>query len=148
MARVAASKKISIPGATSSEISDYAVPSIKRSPDYFIIHCGTNDLATQNPYIISQNIINISQQINNKLPNTKVYISSLIKIEDKPFLNPKIDFVNDLLIKESDSKGYKFINNSNIDVNDLNGSKLHLNKKGTSKLASNFIQNIKSDLSI
>ena len=146
--KLAKTSKISISGVTSGEILDYAVPSIKRKVDYFIIHCGAKDLMLLTCHLISKNIFSITNIIKESLLNTKVFISSIIKRGDKPFLNNRINQVNDILNKESESRGYCLINNDNIEEDDLNGSMLHLSKRGTSKLALNIIQNIKPDLLI
>ncbi len=61
---------------------------------------------------------------------------------------PKIEITNDILQNKSITQDFTYLNNRNIDCDDLNGSKLHQNKQGTSKLASKFIKCIKSDMVI
>ena len=46
-------------------------------------------------------------------------------------------------LKNSLGKDIKIIEHANIEIEHLNYSKLHLNKRGTGRLAYNFIQHIK-----
>ena len=59
--------------------------------------------------------------------------SSVIYRKDKNLQDERNE-VNMKLKKYCEGKGFVFIENTNIDESDLNNSKLHLNKKGTSIL--------------
>ena len=48
--------------------------------------------------------------------------------------------VNEKLKEMSSRNGFHFIDNSHIDGSSLNGSKLHLNAKGSAYLATSFIK--------
>ena len=68
--------------------------------------------------------------------------SGLIQRDDHHFCGP-IEEVNGKLKRYCESKGYRFVENSNIDGSFLNCSKLHLNKKGTASLSRNIVNILK-----
>ena len=57
--------------------------------------------------------------------------SGLIQRKDHDFPE-QIEEINGKLKRYCESKGYRFVENSNVDGGFLNRSKLHLNKNGTS----------------
>ena len=125
------------PGATTEDITDYIKPSIRKKPDFLLVHSGTNDLT---------NGINTMTKIRKLLPRSRKWImerkiklgfSSIICREDDDETD-EITAVNDRLQKYCLSKGLLFVDNSNIDASCLNRDKLHLNRQGTSILADNF----------
>ena len=75
--------------------------------------------------------------INEKSPNTKVTVSGLI-IRKGFNLNSKIKSINNLLKLTCEANNWSFIDNSNLDESCLNAGGLHLNRKGSSYLRSNF----------
>ena len=64
-------------------------------------------------------------------------ISGIVKRGDK--LNGKAEMVNEILKASCQSRNIGFINHDNITRDDLNLSKLHLNKRGAEKLSSDFL---------
>ncbi len=142
--RTSAFKSISISGAKTNDLSHHIIPSIQRSPDSIIIHGGSNDLREQNAERISSNIINLANTVSSQSPNTKVFISSIIHRQDNTHLNQEIYKANNLLKDLCTKKEIIFIDNDNITFSDLNNSGLHLNKPGTSKLAKNIIDSVKT----
>ena len=54
-------------------------------------------------------------------------------------LDGKAQAVNQILEASCRTRNIPFIDNKNISLGDLNGSDLHLNKAGTSKLTANII---------
>ena len=51
----------SISGATTADMEDYTKPSVRKSPDHFILHVGTNDLsANKSPLETANEIINLA----------------------------------------------------------------------------------------
>ena len=78
-----------------------------------------------------------------KFPNSRIAISALTHREDLD-LSAKLHDVNGNLKSLSESNNFTFIDNSIIDNSCLNGSKLHLNSKGSSLLAVKFINFIRS----
>ena len=69
---------------------------------------------------------------------TKLAISDIIKRFDRN-LDDEINNLNDRLRKYCESSDMIFINNENRDKNCLNGSRLHLNKKGNAIFAKNIM---------
>ena len=126
----------SFSGATTECMYDYVKPSLKYKPDVVILHTGTNDLRREDePVTIVNNIIELVKNIHSD--TTNVIISGITARNDK--LQDKVNRVNSLLETECNKRNIGFIKNENIDPgNDLNRSKLHLSRRGTSKLAINF----------
>ena len=127
----------SFPGATITDMKDYAKPSKRYNPDLFILHAGSNDLrSTKSPDEISEEIVKLGLDI--KMDKNEVIISSIVCRNDK--LNEKASKVNDLLKIKTSKYALGYINNSNICIHKhLNGSGLHLNHLGTVALANNFL---------
>ena len=128
----------SFPGANIDAMNSYVCPAMKKSPSRIILHCGTNDLNTnQSPWTIAEDIIELAKAMENK--DTEVLVSSIVQRRDK--LNGKALEVNKALERECERMRLGFIDNSNIDPEShLNGSGLHLNMEGTIILANNFIR--------
>ena len=72
---------------------------------------------------------------------TEIMFSALIQREYHDFRNP-IEELNGKL-RSFESKGHRFVENSNIDGGFLNRSKIHLNKKGTALLSRNIASVLK-----
>ena len=128
----------SFPGANIDAMNSYVCPTMKKSPSRIILHCGTNDLNTnQSPWTIAEDIIELAKAMENK--DTEVLVSSIVQRRDK--FNGKALEVNKALERECERMRLGFIDNSNIDPKShLNGSGLHLNVEGTIILANNFIR--------
>ena len=81
-------------GAKTQCMEDYIKPTIKLSPNQIIIHCDTNNLASnEEPKTIADNIINLA--MNAKSDNHKVAISGIFPRRDRH--NQKAKQVNDIL---------------------------------------------------
>ena len=111
------------PGASTHDLMDYVNPAMRKKPKALVIHTGTND---------------IQQEI-----NTMKMIKKLVKVlkelnsEDHDFRD-QIEEINGKLERYFESKGYRFVENSNIDGGFLNHCKLHLNIKSTALLSRNI----------
>ena len=128
------------PGATTACMQHYSNPSLARKPETVILHVGTNDLSsTDSASQISNNIIKLAKKC--EKAGAKVMISSLVCRGDQ--LNGKVDSVNDILRRSCQSRNIGFIDHNNINLNDLNGSKIHMKKSGDKKMTENFIYFIK-----
>ena len=126
----------SFPGATIECMKDYIQPTLRKNPDRIIIHIGTNDLKSEiTASKLSKNIINLAKSCSDA--GSVVAISSLITRGDN--LKGKLEAVNEILKKSCSDRNIGFIEHGNILENDLNGSKIHLNKKGSDKLDNNII---------
>ena len=113
---------------------------LERKPFHVIVHCGTNDLAQgASCNEVIQQITNLTRNIVNN--GMICSVSMLTKRTDG--LNPLVNQVNNLLEKALKSETHiDIINNEAIKEYHLNGSGLHLNRKGDGALARNFINHI------
>ena len=88
----------SFSGATVSCMEDYMKPSIKNSPDHFILHVGTNDLYSENSSMeMAESITNKAFRLKNEMHDVGVSII-VLRTHDKK-LNEKGMQVN-LHLKE------------------------------------------------
>ena len=106
-------------GATTRDIIDHIKPVVRKRPSCVIIHSGTHDL-TQGIDTI-ENMKSIIEETRQKSPDTEILRKNLAKE-----LNVQV------------------IDNSNVDESCLNRKQLHLNRRGDSVLANNYIKFIKS----
>ena len=98
-------------GSTKEDMMTYIKPPLKRSPDRFIIHVGTNDLRShQNPETIARNIEEVAN--NSKTDTNKVLISSIVPRRDN--LNGKGRHVNMFLKKFCMENDFCYVNHGNI----------------------------------
>ena len=75
-----------------------------------------------------------------------ISISGLINRSDDEALACKVPDVNKVLKECCKQKNWGFVDHSNISITShLNRSGLHLNKKGTTRLAQNFINHLRVD---
>ena len=142
MARDNRLKVHSFSGATASEMEYFIKPLLERKPSHVIIHCGTNDLAQgASCNEVIQRITNLTRNIVSN--GMTCSVSMLTKRTDG--LNPLVNQVNNLLEKAFESEArINIINNEAINEYHLNGSGLHLNRKGDAALTRNFINHIKN----
>ena len=73
-------------------------------------------------------------------PNTKLVFSSILIRKDKKDISKKVTDINSRLKNYCQQKHLDFIDNSNILEEHLGNRKLHLNKRGNSVLANNFMK--------
>ena len=121
---------------------DYVKPSVRSSPDHFILHVGTNDLSSnKSPEQIARSIIDLAASIKNEKHD--VSISNFIIRADDEKLEEKRCEVNSFLGKLCKEKNYDLIDHSTrIKRNHLNKEKLHLNKKDTKLLSDIFVKEL------
>ena len=102
-----------------------------------IVHSGKNNLPSDS---VESRVSKTEKalKIRNKFQTSKIGISSLTHTEDS--VSTKLSEVNEKLKEMSSRNGFHFIDNSLIDGSCLNGSKLHLNSKGSAYLATSFIK--------
>ena len=124
-------------------MQDHVKSTLQENPDQIIDYVGTNDLASNKlPEQITQSIIGVATSL--KSDTCDVLVSSITEKRSTP--------------QESSRGKYSFkgvmerkklicINHDKkITVKHLNGSKLHLNKKGTSILSNTFVGSISNAL--
>jgi lysophospholipase L1-like esterase len=131
-------------GANVADMRYYVKPAISRSPDYLLLHVGTNDLKRQTPQQIAGSISTLCQEIVKESPNTKIVLSKVITRSDDPSLNSKINELNCKLSQVCHNNKWGILNHTNITADHLNPYGLHLNKQGTAKLAKNIIDYFKN----
>ena len=114
----------SFSGATTDDVSFYAIPQSRTKPDKMIIHTGVNDLINENNNKkVAQDIIALAESI--KTEEIQVSISGLIHTADKK--NDRIDSINKIIKDACLKRHLGFIDNGNIDYQrHLNQSGLHL----------------------
>ena len=132
------------PGARVKDCYDYFKPPLKSNPDEIIVHVGTNDLNEMCARDTAENVVNLVRWIESSVPNAKISISEITHRCDRDDMASKVAEANQIIAKFCGQQSWKLINHKNIDAKCLNRSNLHLNKKGTSFLSSNFINNIKN----
>ena len=124
-------------GATTEDMLDFIKPTVRKRPEQIILHVGTNDLT--NGIDTTKNLKKLINFIKDQSPSTSVCLSSLITRSDKKGLDVKIIDLNKKLIKLCNDNDLDFIDNKNINAGYLSKKKLHLNQKGLSLLANNFM---------
>ena len=135
----------SFPGANIQDMKDYIKPALRNNPDRIILHVGTNDLRSKDATSIVNEVHELCKEIKKNKPATQITISEIISREDNHMLQTKVSDVNNLLkslIKKPEI--YGLLSHNNIDKKGLNAYGLHLNRLGTSLLAKNIINHIKS----
>ena len=72
------------PGATTRDILNHIKPTLRKKPDVVIVHCGTNDLTSQEKTIANmQELFRMSKA---ESPDIELVMSSIITRRDKPGL--------------------------------------------------------------
>ena len=126
-------------GATSLDIKDCIRPVIRGKPGCVLIHCGTNDLTKKDPISTTETIKETISEVKKESPYTAVALSSLTIRKDRQSMSNKIDVSSKSLRKLAKEEEILTVDNSNIDTACLGARQLHLNRKGVSTLAHNFI---------
>ena len=132
--------KYTYPGKTCEEVNK-AVDDINTEldPSHVIVHCGTNNLVTDSADVCITKVKNLLEKLKKKFPNAEIGVSGLTYREDIDVNSIRVE-VNEELKKLSLKNNFAYIDISTIDKTCLNGSKLHLNGKGSSLLAVRFIK--------
>ena len=126
----------SFPGATVKQMIHYVKPSLEYNPNLIVMHCGTNDLRSEQPAdAIAESVVKLAATI--KTDENDILISGLTPRSDKH--GSKCLAVNDKLKKLCEENNFEFIDNSNIKIKEhLSSDGLHLNLRGTIALSKNF----------
>ena len=116
----------SFPGATSEDTRHYIKPTMDRSPNQIVLHCGTNDLKNSSATEVADRVVSLASETE-KTSETKVIISELVARRD---MNDQVKTINKQLRKHCQSNGWTLIQHNNISFADLNRGGLHLNHEG------------------
>ena len=114
---------------------DHLKPYLKKKPTNVILHVGSNDATMEkNCDQIRNELLLLKGFILNALPGVNLYISCpTVRVDN---LDAHIKLCKLARILKS---GENFISNDNIDRYCLGKKGLHLNQKGSGRLATNYI---------
>ena len=122
-------------GATVDDMFDYITPLLKKEPDHILLHTGTNNCNFNTSDVILTKILNLKKHIETILPKATVIISQpIVRIDDA-----KASLTVRHLIDKVKMLDCKILDNSNINYDHLGNKGLHLNGRGTGRLAMNII---------
>ena len=116
---------------------------VKGKPGCLIVDAEANDLA--NGANLLNQVKKIVRQVKKVYQNTKIVFSTIIISKDCKNKDKKFSQVNSYLKNYCNQKNIDFIDNSNLNEEHLGQKKLHLNKKGNSILANNFLKFLRSN---
>ena len=114
---------------------------VKSKPDCLIVHAGTNYLANR-ANLLNQ-VKRIVKQVKKVSQNTKIVFSSIIIRKDRKNIDKTVSQVNSYLKNHCNQMNIDFIDNGNLKEKHLGQKKLHLNKKGNSILANDFLKSLR-----
>ena len=146
ISRSAKVKVSSFPGCTTMDMRDHIKPILRRNPDAIVMHVGTNSLrSSASVRDCAEEIVNLATMISNE-SSADLAVSGIIPRSDDEVLAVKVSGVNKILKTFCNQNGWGYVDHSNISPErDLNRSGLHLNTKGTARLATNFINYLRGD---
>lgn len=141
-------RKFSYPGKTTDEIAEAVTSSVTSidlasDPSHVIIHAGTKNLPMDSAQSCAAKIKSLALKVKNKFPNSRIGISGITYREDIQ-VDSKRNEINETVRLMAEDNNITYIDNSVIDNSGLNGSRLHLNAKGSSLLAVQFIKFLRS----
>ena len=109
-------------------------PLLKKVPTNIILHIGSNDSPHKSADQIYSEILNLKRYIEDVLPSVNVYLSGPVIRADNILANHTLRKLEALLKSHGN-----VVKNDNIDGTCLGRKGLHLNGKGSGRLATNFI---------
>ena len=125
-------------GARVNDMFSYITPLLKKRPTYIFLHIGSNDSINKSSDQILDEILKLQMFIKQELPSCQVFLSAPVLRTDNR--KAQLTLKNlEILMKEFD----KVIFHENIDGNCLGGKGLHLNPKGSGRLAINYLSQIR-----
>ena len=131
-----------IPVDTSKTVLDKIEELVKCKPSSLIVHAGTNDLTKEKNVL--NNVKKIVKEVKRISLNTKIAFSSITIRKDKKGIDKNVVETNARLKNYCSQKKLDYIENTNIKEEHLGVKKLHLNKRGNSLLATNFLRYLRS----
>ena len=131
-------------GARVRCMQDYVRPTIRENLGHIILHVGTNDLTTNIPTEkVAQSIIDLASSSKSNL--CSVAISNITVRNDR--YRKKVAQVNRHLKTLCIERNFELVSHENIITEKhLNGTKLHLNKRGTTILFNTFVEVISNSI--
>ena len=119
------------PGAKIEDMYHYIVPLIEKKPDNIILHCGSNNSMRNEAQDTVDELLKLKTFIRASLPKCRVIFSHPTVRNDNSRKNNILKLVSNFL----NQLRVDCIHNENITIECLGKSKLHLNAKGTARLA-------------
>ena len=105
-----------------------------------VIHLGTNNIMTDDsPKTIASKLAEVGKTIQRSTEAPRIIISGIISRQDTR-VGSKIADTNCEIKSMCVKMKWKFVNNDRLNESCLNGSKLHLNSKGSAYLTTNFLK--------
>ena len=127
------------PGATIEDLHYHITPYLRKKPTNIICHIGTNNARSDPSDVIVEKLTKLKEYILSKCPTTKIIFSSLIRRLDN------VDAAR--VVNETNAKlqplGTAILRNDNITNDHISRKGLHLNQRGTIRLAMNLIDVLK-----
>ena len=123
------------PGASADDMHHYLQPLLQKCPDTIILHTGINNCVNKSSRVLLHKILNLKTFIQTSLLQCKATISNVINKTD----DGKASFTVENLNNHLNSLKLDIIDNSTIGKKFLGKISLYLTKRGTGKLAKNFI---------
>ena len=87
-----------------------------------------------------KNLKQILSESKRESPQTNVVLSSVTTRSDRVGIKKEVANLNKCIKTLAGENGIQLIDNSNIDLSCLSSRKLHLNRKGDTMLAHNFLK--------
>ena len=116
------------PGASTHDLLDYVKPAMWKKPKALVIHTGMNGIHQEiNTMKMIKKLVKVIKETDSE-KETEITFSGLMQREYRGFRD-QIEEINVKLKRYCESKGYRFVENSNIDGGFLNRIKLHLTKR-------------------
>ena len=125
----------SFPGAKINDMYDYLKPLLKKKPSNIILQIGSNDSPYKSINEITNEISALKSFIKGTLPETKIFLSCPVIRTDNRKANNTLREL-DVYFKNNFAN---IVVNDNIDISCLGKRGLHLNPKGSGRLAINYI---------
>ena len=122
------------PGASIEDMYNYLAPLLRKKPTHIILHIGSNDSPDKTSNVIMKGILKLRTHIESVLPQTKVYLSCPVLRLD----HAKAGLTLYQLVRKMKSLENVIVND-NIDGSCLGKAGLHLNPKGSGRLAMNYL---------
>ena len=125
-------------GASVDDMYDYLLPLLKKRPKYLILQIGSNDAPRKTAKQIFDEMLELKRFINHLLPSVIVYFSCpVLRLDDANanltlrHLCYEMEILPNIIV------------NKNVDGSCLGKKGLHLNPKGSGRLAINFLSLIR-----
>ena len=128
------------PGASADDMNHYLRPLLQKCSDTIILYVGTNNCANESSRVVLDKIFNLQTFIQNSLSQCKEIISNVINRTD----DGKESLTVENLSNHMNSLKLDIVDNSTIGKECLCKKGLYPIKRGTGKLAINFINKIRS----